>query len=458
MIYKLRFPSYIFLLTSSILLLAACALHKEYEAKNTVPDDIMGALSHPEDTLSLGAVEWRSVFTDPLLQQLIERAMTNNTDVRRAQLTIEQVQNDLTVARQGNIPTVSFQPTGMVRYFDSATKYPYSVPLVASWQLNILGQTTTKVRQTKARKEMYADYRQAVKTSLAANVAATYYALVMLDRKMQILEETQVVWEESLESMRTLYEAGVYQSPAVYQMEASLASVRAGIVETQEDIETTESALCLLLSEVPHKIERSPYGTFKMPDQLHIGIPLRLLSARPDVRQAARNMEIAYYDTQSAHQALYPNITISANLGWSNGEEGTVNPGTLLAKAVASIVQPIFAQGKLRARYRNAGIEQEKVRLQFEQTLLNAGNEVYRYLHICQKTEEKVQHLSVMVNALHEAYLGTKELMNNGTNTYLEVLKAQEDLLTAQLREVENHNDGVQALINLYIALGGAVE
>ncbi len=79
------------------------------------------------------------------------------------------------------------------------------------------------------------------------------------------------------------------------------------------------------------------------------------------------------------------------------------------------------------------------------------------YLHTCQKTEEKVQHLSVMVNALHEAYLGTKELMNNGTNTYLEVLKAQEDLLTAQLREVENHNDGVQALINLYIALGGAV-
>jgi outer membrane protein TolC len=169
-------------------------------------------------------------------------------------------------------------------------------------------------------------------------------------------------------------------------------------------------------------------------------------------------MEIAYYDTQSAHQALYPNITISADLGWSNGEEGTVNPGTLLAKALASIVQPIFAQGKLRARYRNAGIEQEKVRLQFEQTLLNAGNEVYRYMHICQKTEEKVQHLRVMVNALHEAYLGTKELMNNGTNTYLEVLKAQEDLLTAQLREVENHNDGVQALINLYIALGGAVE
>lgn len=132
--------------------------------------------------------------------------------------------------------------------------------------------------------------------------------------------------------------------------------------------------------------------------------------------------------------------------------------GTLQAKAVASIVQPIFAQGKLRARYGNAGIEQEKVRLQFEQTLLNAGNEVYRYLHICQRTEEKVQYLRVMVNALHEAYLGTKELMNNGTNTYLEVLKAQEDLLTAQLREVENHNDGVQALINLYIALGGAVE
>ena len=173
----------------------------------------------------------------------------------------------------------------------------------------------------------------------------------------------------------------------------------------QQDIQTTESALCLLLSEPPHEIPRSQYGSFKMPEQVSVGIPVRLLSSRPDVRQAARNIEIAFYDTQMAHQALYPNITITGTLGWSNSEEGIVNPATFLAKAVASVVQPLFAQGKLRARYKNAQIEQEKVTLQFQQTLLNAGNEVYRYLHICYKTQQKVEHLAVMVNALHEAYL-----------------------------------------------------
>ena len=165
-------------------------------------------------------------------------------------------------------------------------------------------------------------------------------------------------------------------------------------------------------------------------------------------------MEIAYYDTQMAQQAFYPDITLSGSLGWSNAE-GMVNPGQFLATAVASMVQPIFTQGKLRAKYKNAKIEQEKVRLQFVQTLLGAGNEVYQQLRICHKTEQKAVYLTSIVNSLHEAYLGTSELMKNGTNTYVEVLKAQEDLLTAQITEVQNHYEGIKALINLYTALGG---
>lgn len=114
---------------------------------------------------------------------------------------------------------------------------------------------------------------------------------------------------------------------------------------------------------------------------LSVGVPLRLLSARPDVRMAEKNVEVAYYIAQQAHQSFYPDITISANIGWSNGE-GLVNPSKFLLEALGSIVQPLFQQGKLKARYRNAQIEQEKMRLQFVQTLLNAGNEVYRHLHM----------------------------------------------------------------------------
>ena len=439
---------------AGLMMLSSCSLYKKYEAQETVPSDIMGDVVQPDDTLSLGALGWRQLFTDPLLQQLIERALLNNTDMQQARLTVLQAQNDLAAARLGGLPILSFEPKGSLTHFDGSATRSYSVPLTLTWQTGIFGQVTSKKRQAKARRQQLDDYRQAVQASLAANVASTYYELVMLDRELQILQETQVVWEESLEAMRVLFEAGLYMSPAVYQMEASLASVQSGIVEVKETMQVTEAALCLLLSEAPHAIPRSPYGKFVLPEQLHVGLPLRLLSARPDVRQAARNMEIAYYDTQMAQQAFYPDITLSGSLGWSNAE-GMVNPGQFLATAVASMVQPIFTQGKLRAKYKNAKIEQEKVRLQFVQTLLGAGNEVYQQLRICHKTEQKAVYLTSIVNSLHEAYLGTSELMKNGTNTYVEVLKAQEDLLTAQITEVQNHYEGIKALINLYTALGG---
>lgn len=445
----------ILLLLVTCLVLSGCSLYKPYDGKIEVRQDLMGDIVQPQDTSSLGALGWREMFADPLLQQLIERGLTNNTDVRSAQLTVEQAQNDLRSVRLGNIPTLSFEPTGGLSHFDGENLWPYVVPVTATWQLNIFGQTTSKKRQQKARIAMLDDLKQAVRASLIANIANTYYTLVMLDKEMLILKETQVVWEKSLESMRILYEAGVYTSPAVYQMEASLAGVQYGIVQLQASIQTTEAALCRMLSEVPHHIERAPYGSLVLPDRLSVGVPLRLLSDRPDVRQAARKMEIAYYDTQQAHQSFYPNITITADAGWSN-YNGVVNPAKFLGEAIASLTQPLFAQGKLRAKYKNAKIEQEKANLQFEQTLLNAGNEVYRYLSTYQKARESEKYIADMITSLHKAYEGTRELMNHGTNTYVEVLKAQEDLLTTQIREVENYYASVQALVNLYIALGGS--
>jgi len=232
-------------------------------------------------------------------------------------------------------------------------------------------------------------------------------------------------------------------------MEASVAQVKADIVDLRNSILSTEALLCNLLAEPPHHIERAPFGTFKMPEQLHVGLPLRLLDARPDVRMAARNMEIAYYGTQQARQAFYPTLTINGLFGMAG------SPVQMLGQALASLTQPIFAGGKLRAQLKNAKADQEKAKLEFEQALLDAGSEVYEYLHDCQAAGQKAVFIETQVNALQEAYNATSELMMNGTNTYLEVLTAQESLLTAQLAQVENRFESIQALINLYTALGG---
>ena len=443
---------YIILLFAGLLLLPGCNLYKKYDSKaNTVQGNLVGDVLNPQDTLSMGDLSWRDVFKDPLLQQLIETALANNTDVRNAQLTIEQAQNEVKSARWGYAPTLSFAPNVTYNYQGGAGSYNVQLPVRASWQLGIFGQTRSKIRSAKAKLAYDEDYRQAVQVDLAANVANYYYNLVMLDRQLEISEATEKLYEESYSTTQALFQAGIYNSPAVYEMQASLEALRANIVDLRYSITVTEASLCLLLAEPPHHIERSAFNAFEMPEQIHIGLPIRLLNARPDVRMAERNMEIAYYNTQQARQSFYPSLSIDGLFGF----DGSFSALSLIAQAVGSLTQPILQGGQLTAQLRNAKAEQEKARLEFVQTLYNAGSEVYKYKKAFDTAKEKIEHIDIRVNSLQEAYSATTELMNHGSNTYLEVLTAQESLLSTQLNQVQNQYDMIRAIINLYTALGG---
>ena len=442
---------HIIIVLAGLLLLSGCNLYKKYESNATVQENIMGEVVNPQDTTSIGDMGWRDVFKDPLLQRLIETAFANNTNVRTAQLTIEQAQNEVMSAKWGYAPTLALGPSASYNYQGGAGSYTVQVPVRASWQLGIFGQNRSKVRSAKARLAYDEDYRQAVQVELAANVATLYYNLVMLDRQLEISEATEKLYQESYNTTQALFQAGLYNSPAVHEMQASLEALRADIVSLRYGIATTEASLCLLLAEPPHRIERSAFGAFEMPEQLHVGLPIRLLAARPDVRMAERNMEIAYYGTQQARQSFYPSLSLDGLFGLG----GTFSAVNIIGQAVGSLTQPILQGGQLRAQLRNAKAEQEKARLQFVQTLYDAGSEVYKYKRAIETAEEKSGHIDIRVNALQEAFAATTELMNNGSTTYLEVLTAQESLLSAQLTQVENQYEMVRALISLYTALGG---
>lgn len=442
---------YIIVLLVGMLLLPSCSLYKKYESDAKVQDDIMGDVVDAQDTLSIGDINWRDIFTDPLLQQLIDSAFVKNTDMRTTQLTIEQAQNSLKATKWGYAPTFAFAPQATFTNQAGVNSNQILVPVTASWQLGIFGQTRSSIRKAKSQLAYYQDYRKAVQVSLAANVANIYYLLVLLDHELELAEYFEGLYLESYNSTEALYEAGIYKSPAVYQMEASLEEVRTKVVDLRNAILTTEATLCLLLAEPPHHIERSSFGEFRMPEQIHAGLPARLLDARPDVRMAERNMEIAYYSTQQARQDFYPNITIGGLVGYT----GTVDALDFIAQAVGSLTQPIFQGGQLNAKLRNAKKDQEKAELEFVYALYNAGNEVYQYIHECEATGEKAEHIEIQVNALQKAYTATIDLMNNGSTTYLEVLTAQESLLSAEFTRVQNQYDMIQALINLYSSLGG---
>jgi outer membrane protein TolC len=231
---------YIILIFAVLLLLPGCNLYKKYDSKaNTITGNLMGYVMNPQDTLSIGDMSWRDVFKDPNLQSLIETALVNNTDMRTAQLTIEQAQNVVRSAKWGYAPTLSFSPNASYNYQGGAGGYSVQIPVRASWQLGIFGQNRSKVRSAKAKLAYDEDLRQAVQVDLAANVANLYYTLVMLDRQLAISEATEILYQESYNTTQALFQAGTYNSPAVYEMQASLEALRADIVDLRYSIAST---------------------------------------------------------------------------------------------------------------------------------------------------------------------------------------------------------------------------
>ena len=167
----------------------------------------------------------------------------------------------------------------------------------------------------------------------------------------------------------------------------------------------------------------------------------------------------AYYNTNSARSAFYPQITLSGSAGWTNSAgSAIINPGKFLATAIGSLTQPLFYHGANIAKLKMAKAQEEQAKLSFQQTLLNAGSEVSNALSLYQKTSEKVESRQMQVESAKKASEDTKELFNLGTSTYLEVLSAQQSYLSAQISQVSDCFDKMQAVVSLYQALGGGRE
>ena len=312
---------------------------------------------------------------------------------------------------------------------------------------------------------------EAVRANLVSATAQQYYMLQLLDRQLEILTLTDSLWNASLETQKTLWSNGKSYSTAVNQLESSYLNVKTQIVDTRRSIRATENALCRLLAITPQHIDRKIWGSSALEEKpqdtgqrmfdttfLKVGVPATMLEMRPDIRLANYAMEEAFYNMQAARSAFFPGITLSGTLGWSNGSAGTINPAQLMLNALAQLTQPIFARGKLKANLKISQLTQKDLQKKYVQTVIDAGNQVNEAMADCEAAREKYGYYRRQVEVLYDAYTGTHELMDNGKANYLEVLTAQESLLNAQLSEAMNMYKGAQAVIALYIALGGATK
>ena len=455
----MKYKSFFFAAAVS-LMLTSCGLYKKYESKATVPDDVYGSfpqdIPHVSDN-NLAEISWREFFTDPLLQQLIDSTLARNPNITSARIAVEQSEAALKAARLAYLPSLVFGPQGALSSFDlSPVSKTYSLPLQLSWDVDAFGTITSQKRKSEAVLMQARISEEAVRANLISAVAQQYSLLMVLDRQLEILTMTDSLWNASLETQKALWENGQAYSTAVNQMESSYLSVKTQIVDVRREILSVENAICRILAITPQHIQRGRWGVYSLPERFGTGVPSQLLQYRPDIRIADYQLAEAFYNTQAARQAFYPAINLSGSAGWTNSTgSAIINPGKLLLTAVASLTQPIFARGKLSANLKIAKLSQEDLRKQYVQTVIDAGNQVNEAIADLQVAREKHVYYHRQVEVLQDAYAGTHELMDNGKASYIEVLKAQETLLSAQLNEAMNMYKGAQAVIALYIALGG---
>ena len=459
-------------------MLTGCGIYNKYEQKTPTPADVFGTsqdITQSTGEQTIAEMSWREFFTDPQLQQLIEQVLANNTDLNSARIAVEKSEAALTAARLAYLPALSLAPQGTLSSFDkSAFSKTYNLPLQLSWDIDVFGSITNKKRAAKAVLLQAQMQQDVVRANLISTTAQQYFLLQVLDRQLEILMQTDSLWNKSLETEQALWENGKAYSTAVNQMEASYLSVKTQIVDTRHNIRSVENAICQLLAVTPQHIKRQKWGSSILhhaeaqgdsdnrmfaTKYLKIGVPAQLLENRPDIRMANHAMEEAFYNTAAARSAFYPNITLSGTIGWTNSAGiGIVDPGKLLLNFIGQLTQPIFARGKLIANKKIAKLTEEDLQKKYVQTVVNAGNQVNEAMSDCMAAREKHAYYQRQVEVLREAYTGTHELMDSGKASYLEVLKAQESLLEAQLSQAMNMYNASEAVIALYIALGGGTK
>lgn len=432
------------LLILSLILLCAnsCGVYRKYP----------GDLEHREkDSTTIAAKAWREFFTDPCLQTLIDSALVKNTDLNIARLQVEEAQALLQGANLAYFPSIGLDAKTSLKTFNIGAHL--------SWDVDIFGSLTNEKRGAEAKKIETEAYKQAVQTALIATIAENYYTLLMLDEQLVVSKETLANWDVTISTMETLALNGKTNDVAVLQARANRNGLEASILTIQEHIKLTESSLSALLKQPSSRIKRGRLDRQRFPKKMTTGVPAYVLANRPDVRQAEAALAEAFYVTNEAQSAFYPQLNLTGSLGWTNLKGQTiVDPAIWVSSIVASLSAPLFNKGRNMANLKVARARQQEAALHFEQCLIDAGREVNDALLQWQTSDKLISLDEKQITDLGAATEKTWVRVQNSDANYLEFLTARQSLLRARLTLVQDRVDRIMAVIALYHALGGGAE
>ncbi|MGO4913542.1 efflux transporter outer membrane subunit [Leeuwenhoekiella sp. W20_SRS_FM14] len=457
-----------FLLGAVPFLLASCFAAKDYER----PEELVNDLNYRTDTVAadssnVSMIAWRDLFTDPLLQQHIQEGLEQNIDIRVALQQILAAQAYFKQGKQGYFPTLSVTPQYTHQELSSNSQFGnqfskldvYQLAGNLSWEADIWGKIRSNERAFAASYLQTIEAHRAVKTQLIANIASAYFQLLSLDEQLRVTEETIETRSSSLETTRALKEAGNVTEVGVKQTEAQLYTAQALRLDILNQIRLQENSLSILLGKQPGPISRSKLSEQSITTPLKTGVPAELLSNRPDVRASEFDLMNAFELTNIARSSFYPSLTLTASGGFQSLDfEKLFDTSSLFATIVGGLTQPIFNGRKIRTQYEVSQAQQEQAKLNFRKTLLTATREVSDALYSYEIATEKLEVKKNEFEAYDLATSYSEELLDNGLVNYLEVLTARQNALNSSLDVVNTRFNQLQAIVNLYEALGGGLE
>lgn len=467
---KIRYTKGIILLGLTALIgLSSCQVVNQYKTPEVDTENLYRDMNST-DTATIANIPWRDYFSDPHLVALIEEGIESNYDLRIAYTRIQQAEANLSIAKAAYFPDVAL--VGQVNHSRSSNgnngkdvlgynSTNYSLGVSASWEVDIWGKLN---RQSRAKYAQFLNshaYKNLIQTSLIANIATSYYSLLALDEKLQITIESAKLMEENVQTMEDLKNAGLQNGAAVEQSKSLLYSTLASIPDLESQIRQMENSICTMLGRKPGGISRMNIYDQEYPTELQYGVPVQVLARRPDVQQAELSFRSAFELTNVARASFYPSITLSTGtLGYAavNTLSNFFKPENLFASIIGGLTQPLFAKKQLTGNLKIAKAQQQEALLTFEQTVLEAGQEVTDILYTFESSLKKNETRQKQIAASRNSVSFTNDLLIAGVANYTEVLNAEQNLLSAQLSQVNDRLEQLQCTVNLYKALGGGGE
>ncbi len=453
----------------ALISLQSCFVAKDYERPQAevINEQYFRTDQISQDSLSLASISWKEIFTDEKLAKHIESALSNNLDIRIALQNIEAANAYMKQGKAGYFPTIGANAAYTHSTQSLNTQFgqiigerqflnQYELSANLSWEADIWGKIRSNERASTASYLQTVSAHQAVKSNLVAAVASTYYQLLAFDEQKRITEETIANRTESLETIKLLKDAGNVTEVAVQQTEAQLLNAQSLLLDIDNNIKLLENSFSILLGENPNKVERGSLENQKINQELTVGVPMQLLANRPDVMAAEYGLVNAFELTNVARSNFYPSLRLTANGGVQGIEiDKLFDAQSLFGSVVASLTQPIWNQRQIKTQYEVSKAQQEIAVLNYKNSILNASREVSDALYTYQTNDEKIQLKQKELEAYQKAITYSEELMTYGMANYLEVLTARENALNTQLSVINTEFGRLNALVQLYRALGG---